>query len=122
MLVKVNRLVKKKDFDNVFKNGRKYSLSGAKIYLKINNNNLEQSRFGFIVSKKVSKKAVVRNKTKRRLREIIRTNLAEIKKGIDVVTIVLPGFEKNDFQRTKETVNNLFQKAKILNSAELKND
>ena len=113
MLAKPNRLIKKKDFDSVFKNGRKYSLSGVKIYLKINNNNLEQSRFGFIVSKKISRKAVVRNRIKRRLREIVRANLADIKKGVDVVIVVLPGFEKNDFQTTKEAVNNLFQRAKI---------
>ena len=114
MLVKTNRLVKRKDFDNVFKNGKKHSLPGTEIYLKISKNKLKQSRFGFIVSKKVSKKAVVRNKIKRRLREIIRSNLPEVKKGIDVVIITLPGFEKNDFPTTKRMINKLFQRAGII--------
>jgi len=114
MLAKLNRLIKKKDFDKVFKNGGKYSLPGVRIYLKVDNNNLKESRFGFIVSKKVSKKSVVRNKIKRWLRWVVRMNLMKIKKGIDVIIIVLPGFEENDFQTTKKDMINLCRKAKIL--------
>ncbi len=114
MLTKCNRLTKEEDFKIVFKAGKKYSLLGTGIYLKVRGNNLEQSRFGFVISKKVSKKAVVRNKIKRRLREIVRINLSKIKEGNDVVVIVLPGFEKNDFQAIEENVNDLFQKAKLI--------
>ena len=114
MLTKSNRLTEEKDFEAVFKAGKKYSLPGVKIYLKIRGNNLKQSRFGFVISKKVSKKAVVRNKIKRTLREVVRTNLPGIKKNNDVVMIVLPGFEKNNFQEVKKIINGLFRKAELI--------
>ncbi|GAI32984.1 unnamed protein product, partial [marine sediment metagenome] len=62
MLNKRNRLKKKKDFDKVFKQGQGFKQDF--LYLKIRKNNLKSSRFGFVVSKKFSKKAVIRNKIK----------------------------------------------------------
>jgi len=48
-------------------------------------NTYEFSRFGFIVSTRVSKKAVARNRLRRQMSEIIRINLKRIKKGFDIV-------------------------------------
>ncbi len=110
MLAKINRLKKDKDFEKVFKQGQGFKQ--GLLYLKIRKNNLKTSRFGFVISKKFSKKAVIRNKTKRRLSEIIKTKLPEIKKGIDVVIVATPGAE-NDFQGLEDVVNKLFKKAGI---------
>ncbi len=112
MLPQVNRLKKEKDFDKVFKKGK--SFKNSFLILRILQNNLKESHFGFIVSKKVSKKAILRNKIKRRLRDIIRQNIKNIKKGIDVVLIVLPGLEKNNFLETKEILNTLLKKAGLV--------
>ena len=68
-----NRLKKQKDFENVFKTGKGFKQSS--LYLKVQKNDLKSTRFGFIVSKKFSKKAVERNKIKRILREIIKKEL-----------------------------------------------
>ena len=95
MLPKENRLKKKKDFEEVFEKGKGYKEDF--VYLKIRKNKLKLSRFGFIVSKKFSKKAVVRNKIKRKLRESIRTKLPRIKKGIDGVITIIPGLKVYDF-------------------------
>ncbi|MFH1657667.1 MAG: ribonuclease P protein component [bacterium] len=111
MLLKENRLRNKKDFDKVFKEGRGFKEDF--LYLKFRNNNSEVSRFGFIVSQKISKKAVIRNKLKRRLREIINTEMARIKNGIDVVLITSPGLENRDFQKLKEIVVKTLAKARI---------
>ncbi len=112
MLPKLNRLKKKKDFEKVFKLGK--GVKQGFIALKLNRNGLENSRLGFIVSLKVSKKAVVRNKVKRRLREIIRARIKDIKKGFDVVLIALPGSDTKDFEETKKLVEKLFKKVGIL--------
>lgn len=112
MLPNLNRLKKKKDFEKVFKLGK-----GVKqdfIALKLNRNGLENSRFGLVVSLKVSKKAVVRNKVKRRLREIIRARIKDIKKGFDVALIALPGSDTKDFEETKKLIEKLFKKVRIL--------
>lgn len=111
MLRQKNRLTKKKDFDVVFKQGKGF-VAGF-LYLKIKKNNLDSSRFGFIVSKKFSKKAVERNKIKRRLREIIKKELPKIKKPVDLIVIINPGLE-NDFKKLEKAINKLFEKAKIV--------
>jgi len=112
MLPIKNRLKKNKDFERVFKKGKIFKENF--LYLKIAKNNLESSRFGFIVSKKFSKKATVRNKIKRRLRELIRIKLSEIKEGIDCVITIASNFEINDFWELEEIVDKLFKKAGIL--------
>jgi len=112
MLPKRNRLKKKKDFEKVFREGKGFKEDF--LYLKIKKNNLESSRFGFVVSKKFSKKALVRNKIKRRLRELIRISLPNIKKGIDGIIIIMPGLEISDFWEFEEIINKLFKKAGIL--------
>ncbi len=72
------------------------------------------SRFGFGISKKVSKKATIRNKLKRRLRELVKMRLPKVKKGIDGAIIVMPGFEINDFWELEKIINNLFEKTRII--------
>lgn len=111
MLPKRNRLKKNKDFENVFKKGQGFKEDF--LYLKIKKNNLESSRFGFVVSKKFSQKATARNKIKRRLRELVKVKLPKIKKGIDGVIIIMPGFKINDFWELEEIINKLFEKANI---------
>jgi len=86
MLPVKHRLVKKRDFDKIFKNGKLFNTD--QFLVKSDKNNLDISRFGFIVSKKVSNKAVIRNRIKRKIREIIRLNLDKIKPGLDIVLIV----------------------------------
>ncbi|MDP2910404.1 MAG: ribonuclease P protein component [bacterium] len=111
MLNQKNRLTKKKDFDAVFKRGRGFK-QGC-LYFKIKENDLSFSRFGFIVSKKFSKKAVERNKIRRRLREIIKKKLLPVKEPKDIVIIVNPGAE-NDFEKLEQAINSLFKKANLI--------
>jgi len=112
MLPQTNRIKKKKDFELIFKKGR--SLKDGFLILKLMENNSDQSRFGFIVSQKVSKKATIRNKVKRRLRSAVEENLENIKKGFDAVLIVLSGLEKKEFSEIEESLKSLFIKAKII--------
>jgi len=112
MLIKRNRLCKKKDFERVFKKGK--GLKEDFLILKMAKNNLSQSRFGFIVGTKISKKAVLRNKLKRRLRELVRGKIEKIKKGFDIVFITQPGLENRDFWELEEILNKIFNRAKLL--------
>lgn len=112
MLPQRNRLKKNRDFKKLFEKGK--SSKEDFLYLKVKKNNLESSRFAFVVSKKISKKAVIRNKIKRRLRELVKIKLTQIKKGLDIIIVVTPGFEVSDFLELEEIINNLFNKAGIL--------
>ena len=113
MLPVKNRLKKKKDFDVVFKKGKGFR--EGFLSTKIIANELGYSRFGLVVGQKVSKKAVMRNKIKRRLREVIRVELPDIKQGMDVVLIALPEIAKKDFYETRKATKKIFIRAKILN-------
>lgn len=111
MLPKANRLKKKKDIESVFKKGK--AAGDGFLILKIAQNNLNISRFAFIVSKKVSTKAVVRNKIRRRLSSVAENNFHRIKKGFDVMVITMSGLEKEDFVNTKKRMENLLLKSKL---------
>ena len=112
MLPKINRIRKKKDFEGIFKNSK--SFKNNLFIFKVAKNNLDISRFGFVVSKKVSKKAVVRNKIKRRLVDAIKGEIKKIKTGIDIILITLPGIEKKEFSEIKETVREVLNKAGLI--------
>lgn len=84
-LNKKNRLKKKHDFDNVFKKGR--AIKGSFLFIKYLKNELNLSRFGFVVSAKVAKKAVERNKLRRILSEAVRDIIDDLG-GYDIAVFV----------------------------------
>ncbi|MDD4358411.1 MAG: ribonuclease P protein component [Candidatus Pacebacteria bacterium] len=111
MLKKENRLTKKKDFDRVYKKGR--GIRSDSLFLKILENDKEKTRIGIVISKKVSKKAVERNKIKRRIREIVRK--MDFCKGFDIIVVAYPNAKEKDFEGIKQEIIYLFKKAKCLN-------
>ncbi|NCF75381.1 MAG: ribonuclease P protein component [Xanthomonadaceae bacterium] len=112
MLLKKNRLQHRKDFDNAFKSSK--GVFAKIIGIKFVVNNLENSRFGIIISNKISKKAVIRNKIKRQIREIIRLNLDNIKKGFDIVIITRIGIVGKKYQEIEKNILEIFKKTKLL--------
>ncbi|MBI2446332.1 MAG: ribonuclease P protein component [Parcubacteria group bacterium] len=83
MLPRINRLKSDEDFKNVFKNGKTSENHFFRIKFLKNRKNF--SRFGFIISAKLLKKATARNTLKRRLRMICRYLLKDLKYGFDIV-------------------------------------
>jgi len=109
MLSKKNRIKDKRLIKKILKKGRRVKF--GYLLFKYLPSEEENSKFAFIVSKKVSKKAVVRNKIKRQLSEILRTNLANFPIKVNGVFIALPGIGELDFAQKKE---NLFQVLKAI--------
>jgi ribonuclease P protein component len=112
MLPAINQLNKQKEIDKVFKLGKR--LKGDFFYIKIIKTKNKNSRFCFIVSKKISKKAVVRNKIKRRLRDIIRKILLDMEIGADIIVCASPGIEKKNYKGIEKSVNSLLKIYKII--------
>ncbi|MBI3397572.1 ribonuclease P protein component [Candidatus Woesebacteria bacterium] len=55
-----------------------------------NRNDTEMSKFGFVVSTKISKQSAHRNRIRRALNEGVRINLAYIRGGYDVIFLTKP--------------------------------
>jgi ribonuclease P protein component len=113
MLPKLNRLKKKEDFKQTFKKGQLFKEDF--LILKVFPNNFKNSRFGFIISSKVSKKAVLRNKIKRWLTSAILGQLKKhnkTKKSADIIIIIKPGVEIKNFQQVEKIINKIFIKIK----------
>lgn len=113
MLAGANRLKKKKDFERVFKQGKGFR--EGFLSLRVAENSLKINRFGFIVGQKVSKKATVRNKVKRRLRELVKDSLPRTKQGLDIVLITGRGIEKQGLAETKDSFDKLLKNGKLFN-------
>lgn len=86
MLSAVNRLRKAHDIVRVYRRGT-YGGSGI-LSVKALSNGLGVSRAVVVVAKKVSKRAVVRNRIRRRLVGIIREEWATVRPGYDIVVTV----------------------------------
>jgi len=113
MLDKKNCLKKKKDFQKVIKKGEK--IEKEFLVLKFYKNALEDiTRIGFIVSQRVSKKAVLRNKIKRRLREIVKDSLSNLKPGYDIIFFTKKAIKEKDFLEIEKMVKQMLKQAKLL--------
>jgi ribonuclease P protein component len=76
------RLVRRGEFDAVYRAGRRRSSSHFTVFFRANE--LPQSRFGVSIKKALGG-AVVRNRIRRRVREIVRCHRSEIPAGWDIV-------------------------------------
>lgn len=108
MLAKRYRLTKNKDFAKVAQQGQ--VVFSRALGLKWIKNNLPYSRFGIVVSLKVDKKAVVRNKVKRRIRAVLKENLSKIVKGCDFLILTKPEIKELDYQQIKDKLLNLLER------------
>ena len=106
MLSQIHRLAKKNDFDAVFQKGK-----GVKrdfLAFRFMKNALPHSRFGFVVSKKVSPKATARNLVRRRLRSQVAQHLHNIKIPLDVVVVALPSATHKSFKDFQKVIDEFF--------------
>ena len=76
------RLLRRAEFEAVYRGGRRRASAQFAAFARANG--LGHSRVGISVKKAVGG-AVVRNRIKRRIREILRQNFSEIPSGWDIV-------------------------------------
>jgi len=91
MLKPPNRIQKDSDFRRVFKSSKPFYVEHLAI--RALKTSLSTTRFGFVISNKIEKRATRRNTIKRRLREATRELLPEVRAGFDVIVIVKSPFD-----------------------------
>lgn len=103
-------LTKPEQYELVYDKGS--SWANKLLVIKALPNGLTLSRYGFSVSKRLGK-AVIRNRAKRLLREILR--LTPLAPGWDIIFIVRPSAAGAGYVELKRAVIDLLSKAQLLN-------
>lgn len=96
------------EFDAVYRAGRRRSSSHFTVFLRANE--LPESRFGVSIKKALGG-AVVRNRMRRRLREIVRCRRSEIPAGWDIVIHPKSAVDKAPFAELAEELLRLLESA-----------
>ncbi|RLC93260.1 MAG: ribonuclease P protein component [Chloroflexi bacterium] len=102
------RLTEKNRFAAVYHRGK--SWASGPLVMKAYPNRSESTRFGFSVSKRVGK-AVVRNRTKRRLRECVQSMTWQ--PGWDVVFVARSSASSADYAQLREAMERLGQRSRL---------
>ena len=112
MIIKENRLKKRKQFNYLFKNGKHISSDYLSlVYQSVKTKNF---KIGYSLSKKIGC-AVIRNKTKRRLKEIVLKFSEQIKNEFFIVLVPKTKITELSFLEMYNETYSLFKKANLLN-------
>lgn len=102
---KALRLLSRGEFRRVYEEGQRRSAPLCAVFFK--SNGLPHSRLGITAPARVGK-AVIRNRMKRRLREIFRRNQAVIAPGWDIVVNPRPAVATVPFPKLERDLLKLF--------------
>jgi ribonuclease P protein component len=109
------RLRKRSDFQRVRQQGR--SITSRLLILAWVPNEVTTLRVGFVVSKRISKLAVKRNRIKRLLSEAIRPVLPEVSGGWDIVISARQAIVDADLSTLQHDIVTLLRRARLLEAA-----
>jgi ribonuclease P protein component len=109
---KRERLHLSRDFQNIFLNGRVYTTRALKIIISDRTRGA-CARLGLVVSRKLGD-ANVRNRLKRRLREIFRLNKHAFRIKADMLFIPRNAAVKLDYAQLREEVTGIWRRAKLI--------
>jgi ribonuclease P protein component len=112
MLSPENRLKKEKDIKRAL--AGKIAAGGAALSLRAAATDLPATRFCFVVSKRVSKKASARNLVKRRLRAAASALMRRIIPGFDCAVIARSGAEKKTYRELAVEMEKILAKSRLL--------
>jgi ribonuclease P protein component len=111
------RLHTKRDFNIVFKNGLRLENKVIRILAYIRKDGQDVRRLGLVAPKKVGT-AVIRNRTKRRIREIFRTNKYLLKPSLDLIFILKSETVMLDYKKLENVILVLLKNANFYTVSE----
>ena len=112
MLKRINRLKKRYQFNYVYKSGEHFS--GEHIVLYVASSKTKNIKVGLAVTKKVGH-AVVRNKVRRRLREIIKKQVPNLKQNNNIIVVARDNINEASFEKLSNEFLKLIKKANLIN-------
>lgn len=112
MLKKRFRLRKQRDIEKMFKEGDCFY--DKLLFIRTLKNGTDITRFGFIVSNKVSSVAARRNRIKRIMRETIRSYQGRLEKGFDCVIVARKSIENAGSNEIRAVVEKMLKRSGLL--------
>jgi len=110
MFPKENRLARERDIKRVFEKGKRINNSlFSLLFLK---NNQELTKATVVVNKKYDKRAVYRNRLKRKFREACHNLVLSLKEPSDIIILPKKESEEIEFQELAVQLEAAFQKIK----------
>jgi len=106
------RLRNRKDFSRVYRGGRSFANSQVVVYWS-KKHDIPQFRLGVSVSKKLGN-AVVRNRMRRLLKEIVRLHADRIVEHTDLILIARMPSVRMSYQELERSVLHVLKKANLL--------
>ena len=110
---KTARLRRAGEFRNLVRNSRALREDGVALHV-LPNHSIKQSRLGILVSRKVLKRAVDRNRAKRLIREFFRVEKTNFLKSADIVVRLVDGSNLFKANNLEYILNHLFVRAKLI--------
>ena len=115
MLKRINRLKKRYQFNYVYKSGEHFS--GEHIVLYVASSKTKNIKVGLAVTKKIGH-AVVRNRVRRRLREIIKSQIPVMKQSFNIIVVARENVTTASFEKLTIEFNKLLKKANLIKDDE----
>ena len=112
MLNRINILKKRYQFNYVYKSGEHFS--GEHMVLYVVSSKTKNIKVGLAVTKKVGH-AVVRNKIRRRLREIIKKQVPNLKQNNNIIVVARDNISSASFEKLSNEFLKLIKKADLIN-------
>jgi ribonuclease P protein component len=112
MVVKRERIKKSIDFERIFQTGK--TTTGRFVFLKTKKTKNKNCRWCFVIGSKVSKKAIERNKVKRRVREIMADIYSDLLPGYDIVIVAKKEILGRKYTEIKDETIKILKEAKLL--------
>ena len=112
MLKRVNRLKKRYQFNYVYKQGSHFF--GKTMTIFVSTSKTKNIKVGFAVSKKIGY-AFKRNLIKRRLREVVYSEIDKLKQNYNLIVVAKDNIENFSFADIKNDFKKLIVKADLLN-------
>jgi len=117
------RLKKRKEFLHIQSRGKKLHTRHFLILVEAltceHSARKQHLRFGITVSRKVDKRAVIRNKIKRRVREVFRLHQHKVKSPINIVVIARTNASLCTFKEAEAEILKALQQHGFLNNPEI---
>lgn len=105
------RIRKNMEFKDIYKSGKNYWNRNLILYVR--KNDLGLTRVGYTITKKIGN-AVVRNKLRRKMKEIYRLNFHNIKEGYDLIFIAKRSAKDIPYKELEGSIIHIMSIAKLL--------